>query len=233
MSMLTVDLPARLRAAGLTVVTVDGWQSRGRPATTGGFAPAGVLWHHTGGTQDGLVFARWLFLTGRSDLPAPLCHLAVGRDGVVYLGAAGRANHAGKATASGPMAAGDGNRMYVGVECMNTGSEGWPTAQYKAMVRLGAVLSDVLGCSASAHRGHRETSVTGKWDPGLLDLDRFRSDIKHQRTAAPAPGGRPEDVRDLIRAARDVRDRAKKQGKPKLLARAKATLREWRKVGKR
>lgn len=77
MTLLPPNLPALLRDAGLTVVTIDGWQSRGRPATTGGFAPAGVLWHHTGGTQDGLAYARWLFVTGRKDLPAPLCHLSL------------------------------------------------------------------------------------------------------------------------------------------------------------
>ena len=29
-------------------------------------------------------------------------------------------------------------------------------------------------------RGHKETSTTGKWDPGLLDMDTFRSDVARE-----------------------------------------------------
>ena len=171
---LPADLPARLNKAGLRVNTVPGWRTRGRP---GSFAPRGVLWHHTGGAGDGLEYARWMALTGRPDLPAPLCQLSIGRDGTVYVLAAGRANHGGTARAAGPMPSGDANTLYVGVECHNTGSEGWRTEQRDAMVKVGVVLSEILGCTAEHNRGHVETSVTGKWDPGALDLDEFRADL--------------------------------------------------------
>lgn len=178
--MLPANLPARLRAAGLEVVEIPGWRDRGRP---GSFDPVGVLWHHTG-SYDGLTdagndydYAMWLAVTGRPDLPAPLCQVSISAEGVVYVCAAGRANHAGRARASGTVAAGDGNTLYAGVECMNSGSQGWGRAQYDAMVTTGVVLGQVIDCSPDAQRGHRETSVTGKWDPGLLDLDQFRTDI--------------------------------------------------------
>lgn len=180
--MLPSNLPARLRAAGLTVVEISGWEKRRRPNA---FAPRGVLWHHTGGKEkpgtEG-AYARWMFLEGRDDLPAPLCQLSIDRNGIVYVGAAGRANHAGKAKASGTMPAGDGNELYVGVECHNDGKEGWSPAQYAAMVATGRVLSAVLKVGADRHRAHRETSVTGKWDPGLLDMDRFRADLASTTT---------------------------------------------------
>src|SRR5690349_17149722 len=103
MTRLPDNLPDRLRAAGLTVVEFDGWESRGRPASTGGFEPDGNLHHHTGSTGNGRESARWMFMDGRPDLPPPLCHMSTDRQGVIYVGAAGRANHAGKARASGPM----------------------------------------------------------------------------------------------------------------------------------
>ncbi|WP_051548980.1 peptidoglycan recognition protein family protein [Nocardioides sp. URHA0032] len=125
---LPPTLPKLPRTAGLTVVEIDGWQRRGRPSYTGGFDPVGVLWHDTGGAPGGLAYAKWLACDGRSDLPAPLSHLSIGRDGAVYVCSAGRANHAGVARPSPSVAGGDGNVLYIGVEVQNTGSEGWKPA---------------------------------------------------------------------------------------------------------
>lgn len=183
---LPATLPTLLRAAGLTVVELPGWQTAGRPASTGNFNPVGVLWHHTGGAQDGLGYVKALLVPGRSDLPGPLCHLSIGRNGTVYVVAAGRTNHAGVAKASGSVAAGDGNALYIGIEVQNTGTEGWKPAQYNAMVATGAVLKELLGTSVQTQRGHKETSVTGKWDPGMLDMDKFRADIDAHDVAAVA-----------------------------------------------
>lgn len=193
-----------LRKRGLTVVEINGWKSRGRPASTGDFNPVGVLWHHTGSKDDGTEYARWLAVTGRSDLPAPLCQLSIGRDGTVYVCAAGRANHAGVARASGTVAGGDGNALYVGVECQNSGTEGWSAKQRDAMVLTAATLSlDVLGCSSMAHRAHKETSVTGKWDPGALDMDAFRADVatKVRALLRPPHPTRVARARALLEAA--------------------------------
>lgn len=179
------DLADVLRDAGLKVVEVPGWKENGRPSSTGGFNPGGNLWHHTGAKDtnpnsitDDYAYARWLAEIGRSDLPAPLCQVSIGRDGTVYVCASGRGNHAGTARSTGPMAAGDGNYIYLGWECQNSGSEGWSKAQYDAMVLAGAATSIHYGWSAQANRAHRETSLTGKWDPGGLDMNRFRNDIE-------------------------------------------------------
>ena len=172
------DLAAVARKAGLNVVELPGWRGRGRPSSTGNHDPFGVLWHHTGGSKNDRGYADWLANVGRPDLPAPLCHYSIDRQGTVYVVAAGRTNHGGKAKASGPMPAGDGNAMYIGVECMNTGSEGWPKAQYDAMVKLGAALAKHYGWSDDHNRAHKETSLTGKWDPGMLDMTDFREDIR-------------------------------------------------------
>lgn len=44
-SRLPSDLPRLLRDAGLTVIEIDGWETRTRPGST---TFTGVLNHHTG-----------------------------------------------------------------------------------------------------------------------------------------------------------------------------------------
>lgn len=195
MQRFLTDLADVLRAADLHVVEIDGWETRGRPPETGDYDPQGILWHHTGAadrdpssTIDDFEYAVWLATVGRSDLPPPLCGLSIGRDGTVYVCAAGRANHAGVAKASGPMPSGDGNAIYLGIECQNNGTEGWTIVQYGAMVTAGAALSRAYAWPAERSRAHYETSVTGKWDPGdpdgiplgdhrVMDMDAFRAQI--------------------------------------------------------
>lgn len=209
---LPADLPKRLRAAGLTVVEIDGWQTRGRDASHGGFAPVGVLNHHTGSFDrsgdlaDDLAYARHMVLVGRPDLPPPDVQLSLSVEATVYLGAAGRANHAGVAKASGSVAAGDGNELYVGIEWMLSGLQKIPASMYRAGATLNAVLLEVLGSSEQAVSCHYSTSVTGKWDIGdpdgvpfkghkVLDLPKFRNAVKAARAdlrADPKPKPKPK-----------------------------------------
>lgn len=206
------DLPTVLRKAGLHVVEVPGWQDFSRPESTGGFDPEGNLWHHTGAKdtnpvsiEDDFEYAKWLAQIGRSDLPAPLCQLSVGRNGTIYVCAAGRGNHAGVAKASGPVPSGDGNELYVGWECQNNGVEGWSGPQLEAMVKGGAATSKHYGWTAAANRGHKETSVTGKWDPGKLNMDDFREQIAEQMRAMRVEARRAVLV-DKLAQLRDERD---------------------------
>jgi hypothetical protein len=203
---LPADLPKRLRDAGIRVLEIPGWQTRGRPGTTGEFKPVGVLNHHTAASALGWTvrrikaYVRWMFLVGRiSDgLPPPLCQISLGRKGTVYIGAAGRANHAGEAKAVGSVAAGDGNALYVGVEWQLSGYEAIPDEMYEAGVVLNMVLLDVLGSSHRAVAAHYETSVTGKWDIGdpngvrrgdhkVLNMERFRLAVQAASKPKPPP----------------------------------------------
>lgn len=196
MANLPSNLPTILRDAGLKVVEVDGWRGRGRP---GSFAPVGVLCHHTATrkTASDAAVVR-LLRVGRSDLPGPLCQIGLSRNGTVYLIAAGRANHAGRAKASGTVAAGDGNTLYIGIEAFNDGvGEPWPEIQKDAYARLCAVLSvEVTGNSSQTVRGHKETSVTGKVDP-RFDMGKFRADVAAEMKAliTPPPPPPPVDAR--------------------------------------
>jgi hypothetical protein len=225
MAKVRSDLPALLRAAGLDVVVVKGWRLRGRP---GSFAPVGVLNHHIGTSAKGwslareLAYAKWMFQIGRRDLPAPLVQIGLGRSGRVYLGAAGRANHAGKAKSSGSVSAGDGNTLYVGIEWMLSGSEVIPAVMMKAGAILNAVLTEKVtaggkGTSVATISCHYQTSVTGKWDIGdprgipfrghkVLDVGKFRKAVAAERTrlyhpapVPPAPKPSPPTAKPTLR----------------------------------
>lgn len=210
MARIRKDFPDICRRHGLKVVELNGWETNGRDPEHGDFDPVGVLNHHTGSKDvyndlaNDLAYAKWLAFDGRDDLPAPLCQMAVSLEGTVYFCAAGRANHAGKAKASGTVAAGDGNTLYVGLEHMNDGQQGWPKSQYEAIVLLNALINIyVTGNSAATDRGHKETSVTGKWDPGRMDMGKLRADVRTRMELLRKPSD-PER-RSLIEKFRDTR----------------------------
>lgn len=196
---LPSNTPDILRSAGLKVKVHSGWLTRGRP---GGLNPTGVLCHHTAtgpNSSDSNVLN--LLIRGRSDLAGPLCNLGLDRDGVVHIIAAGRANHAGRAKASGSMAAASsGNGVYIGIEAFNAGTgEKWNKKQYDAYVLLCAVLSvKITGNSVNTVRAHRETSVTGKIDPfgptpyeNSFDMNKFRSRVDEQIKKLKSGAARP------------------------------------------
>ncbi|SDZ59035.1 N-acetylmuramoyl-L-alanine amidase [Saccharopolyspora shandongensis] len=186
MALPLVWLADVLRAAGLRVVETPGWRERTARGTQP--RPLGVLNHHTATPTS---YARpaptvQTCINGRPDLDGPLCHAVIGYDGTVHLIAAGRANHAGKAKASGPNPGGDGNALYVGFEWDYHGVNQSPSPeQYTAAVRATRAVLAKLGRPAEAARGHRETSVTGKIDPGHVDLDQFRRDVAAGTSTAP------------------------------------------------
>ncbi|GAA2812725.1 peptidoglycan recognition protein family protein [Saccharopolyspora taberi] len=191
---MTLDLAGILRAAGLGVVATPGWAQRGVRGTPP--APVGVLNHHTATPSSDRNPAPSVQLTigGRSDLLGPLCHIVIGADGTSHIIAAGRANHAGKAKASGPNPAGDGNTLYLGVEWDYDGTHPPSPAQYNAAVQVNAALLRHLGRPAEAARGHKETSVTGKIDPAHVDMDRFRADVARAMAGGPADDGGLESM---------------------------------------
>lgn len=173
----------------LAVDRVGAWKDRGRP---GSFAPRGVLLHHTGVKSMKATPAPALHsvIHGRPDLTGPLCHVLVGRDGICRIIAAGRANHAGTAVASGPMPAGDGNTLYVGIEVDYAPQadffQGPSAEQYQASWQAAAAIVTRLGHGARHVRYHRETSITGKWDPG------------RPRNADTGPFPSPRHFRDKV-----------------------------------
>lgn len=161
-----------LRSAGLKVVELDGWRTRGRT-----FVPKGIVWHHTATSvkaSDSNVDR--LLRDGRPDLAGPLSQLGLRRDGTFVVVAAGRANHNGYGTW--------GNDS-IGIEAYNDGvGEPWPLAQVDAYVRGTAAICRFLGWGADRVKAHRETDPRRKIDPAGLDMDEMRRRV----TAALAQG---------------------------------------------
>jgi hypothetical protein len=188
---MTAWLAEVLKAEGCRVAEQAGWQTRGR---SGAYAPFGVLNHHTATPTS---YARPaptlnLCINGRSDLPGPLCQVMIGYDGVCYLIAAGRANHAGSARNSPPIPAGDGNAMMVGFEWDYDGTQKPSPEQYQAAVLANAAVLRRMGRNASYAKGHRETSTQGKPDPGQVDLDKLRADIAARLGGGPSAPSTPD-----------------------------------------
>lgn len=177
-------LPAALRAAGLTVHEVTGWQNRGR-----GDLPhvRGIVCHHTAGPRDGDHPSLDTIIRGRSDLAGPLAQLLLARSGEYWVVAAGRANHGGKGTwpfhkaGIGPNQA---NLYTIGIEAENVGQskfnvEPWPEAQLDAYKRGVAVICKHFRLDPMISvAGHKEYAPSRKSDPCLIDMSQFRKDVK-------------------------------------------------------
>jgi hypothetical protein len=170
MTMMLTNLADICRAAGLTVVEVQGWKTRGHGGMT---AVRFVVCHHTAGPATGNMPSLDVITDGRPDLPGPLCNLGLGRDGTVYVVAAGLAYHAG--AVRDPSYA---NAYSVGVEAEATGVTSWPAVQMAAYARLCAALVEAYGLTVDRVLGHKEVCdpVGRKSDPNF-DMGALRAQV--------------------------------------------------------
>jgi len=168
-----------LRNEGVRVVEYQGWRTNNRNHK-GDWGPVyGVMIHHT--VTSGTDPSVRLCYGGRSDLPGPLCHGVIAKDGTVHLVGNGRANHAGLgdgdvlnaviAETTLPRdneADTDGNKHFYGFEAINLGdnTDPWPDVQVEAIVRSSAAL-----CRAHGWCEYGSTSVIGhsEWQLGKVD----------------------------------------------------------------
>lgn len=181
--MYATNLATICRAAGLKVVEVAGWQTRGRGPLT---AAKTIVCHHTAGpsaaadpspypslrvVRDGHFNQR----TQQWTLHGPLANLGLGRDGTVYVVAAGYANHAGQVRDPSYS-----NTHSLGIEAENDGiGEPWPAVQMAAYVRLCAALVNAYGLTSARVLAHREVCapVGRKIDPTGIDMPSFRAQV--------------------------------------------------------
>lgn len=169
----------------------------------------GVMVHHTGNAMETAQSIR----NGRSDLPGPLSNLHIAPDGTVSVVAAGVCWHAGMGSYPG-IPTDLANYHVIGIECawpMDTSitpatqwRERWPDAQIIAMRDTVAAILNRLGFGSDRVIGHKEWAgrSQGKWDPGNLDMNWFRSEVsKSQRgqfkAAAPPPPKPKQYPRDF------------------------------------
>ncbi|MFB6874235.1 N-acetylmuramoyl-L-alanine amidase [Streptomyces sp. NPDC056323] len=173
---------------GLTVVQVGDWRTHNRNHK-GPWGPVnGVMIHHTvtRGTEATVRVCR----DGYPDLPGPLCHGVIAKDGRVHLVGYGRANHAGlgdsdvlravvaeKRLPGDNEADTDGNRHFYGFECENLGDgkDPWPEAQLEAVAKAAAAVCRHHGWNSRSVIGHKE------WQPGKIDPRGFTMDSMRAR----------------------------------------------------
>lgn len=171
--MMLTDLADICRAAGLATREVDGWRTRGHGEMR---QPETVVCHHTAGPASGNMPSLNVLIHGRTDLPGPLCHLGLGRDGTVYVVAAGLAYHAGTVRETTM-----GNAYAIGIEAEATGVDPWPEIQLEAYAQLCRALCDAYGIPVIRVLGHKEvcSPVGRKTDPNF-DMAAFRRQITDQ-----------------------------------------------------
>lgn len=174
-------LPEVLKAAGLKVSVVDGWETRGRGDMGDIF---GVICHHTGTSNPQRLNMPTLrsLRDGRKAsgkleaLPGPLAQLGLARDGTYFVIAAGKAIHAGP----GSFREISGNRRFIGIEAENEGTMSdfpWPAVQLDAYHRGVAAILKRLNKDASFCCGHKEYAPDRKPDPDLRMVD-FRASVQ-------------------------------------------------------
>ncbi len=168
--MHLTDLAAACRKSGLKVVEVDGWESRGH----GGFSRVdSIICHHTAGPRTGNMPSLNVCTHGRAGLSGPLCNLGLGRDGTVYVIAAGVGWHAGNVRSSI-----HSNSHAIGIEAEATGVTTWPKSQVEAYAKLCAALVAHYGLSTARVLGHKEVCNPAgrKIDPNF-DMGNFRGQV--------------------------------------------------------
>lgn len=204
--MSAAQFAARLRAEGVTVVEVGGWETRNRNHK-GPWGPVhGVMIHHTvtrGGTKAQTDASVALCRDGHSTLPGPLCHGVIDKQGVVHLVGYGRTNHAGMGDDDVEQAVinetnlpvddeanTDGNRGFYGFECINLGdgADPWPEVQLLAIERVSAAICRHHGWGVRSVIGHLE------WQPGKVDPRGFSMQTMRGRVGARLDGNQEDDM---------------------------------------
>lgn len=202
-----------LRAEGCRVVTVGEWRTHNRNHR-GAWGPVyGTMTHHTAGYEKGAVSFCY---NGDADLPGPLCHGVITKDGTIHVISVGRSNHAGGGDPNvlaavkderyndrppvpqvGNKNGVDGNAHFYGWECVNLGDgkDPWPAVQVEAMVRANAAVDRFYKWTEKSSISHEEWSADKRdpRGPGMPSMPVFRARIKERLAHAPSwsPGTVP------------------------------------------
>lgn len=179
-----------LRAWGLKVVEMPGWKTWGN----GDFGYIkGIIAHHTGANNTSAAYiARNPRLNNQLS-----SQIHLGRDGTVTLCGVGVAWHAGRGAFPG-WQTNNANWESIGIEAVSDGRSPWPDAQMVAYRKTCAAILWHLGHKSTVDHllGHKEYSgaAQGKWDPGGIDMTKFRAEVQWWIDNPPAEvaGGKPK-----------------------------------------
>ena len=163
--MRVLELADTLRARGLAVVEVAGWQTRGREFPS---RPDICIRHWTAGPAHGQTPSLQVVTHGRSDLRGPLCQIYQSREADgndrIFVIASGVANHAGE----GRWAGVSGNSKSMGLEIEWSGPQEAFSPARKAISEqaMAALMQCALGKNRDDACEHREYT-TRKIDTNL------------------------------------------------------------------
>ncbi len=216
MSMYLEQLANVLRSAGCQVVELAGWQTRGRSGNSkyADGRPWCVMWHHTASAGDGQADADYCTF---SHPDAPICNLVIGRDGIVYVCAAGPTNTNGKGNAisfsKGTVPADSMNTYAVGIEISNNGvGQPYPKPQIDACFIASNAITAAYGLQPDDVALHFSYSpdrkidaataaaVQGSWRPasasssGTWDLFDLRAECLRRAGTTPPPPVSGKDI---------------------------------------
>ena len=186
------------RETGQPVVEVPGWKNRGH----GPFRCKleAVIGHHTATPDDveGDYPSLEMVVHGRPDLPGPLCHYGLGRNGTIYVVAAGCAWHAGQSEFAGFR---DLNRRALGIEAESSGTGQWTEAQLDAYPKLVAVALHRMRRGAERYVSHRSCATP----PGRKDDPKGINDSWMRERASAYLADQPRKDRCSLRRRHDPR----------------------------
>jgi hypothetical protein len=181
--MMLTDLATACRKSGLKVVEVDGWKSRGHGQMT---SVKTIVCHHTATAKSasGDYPSLRIVRDGRPDLDGPLAQIGLGRNGTVYVIAAGVCYHAGATFETR-----QNNWNAIGIEAEHDGISPWPAELVDAYARLVRALASHYKVSVANVQGHKEVAkpLGRKSDPNF-DMKAFRARV------AKAPAKPPKKL---------------------------------------
>lgn len=147
-----------------------------------------IVLHHTAGNgkdDDEIRVIR----NGRSDLPGPLCQLALKRNGEPHLVAVGVCWQAPGEVWFKNVKPGNGNWYSIGIEGISRGTvDDWTPQQREMYPKVVAALLYDMGLPHDAWIRHEDYQPNSKIDPAYLEKDWFAPRIKaeYEKLKAPA-----------------------------------------------
>ena len=188
-------------ALGDRLVVEPGWNERGAGGTMGDIW--GVMIHHTGNANETVDHIRDGVQQPSGFLHGPLAQCLLTPDGKCHLIAVGPCNHAGIGSYPG-LGTNNGNRRLIGFECcwptprpdLPQGydpNERWTTPLIITMRDATAAVLKKLGYGSARVIGHKEYAgaAQGKWDPGNLSMNWFRTEVQKDLDGFVFPGEQP------------------------------------------
>jgi N-acetylmuramoyl-L-alanine amidase-like protein len=182
--MMLTQLADVARRTGYPVIEVQGWKTRGHGPQ---IDVRTVINHHTAnGGAAGNAPSLAVVQHGRPGLAGPLAHYLLGRDGTIYVVAAGLCWHAGVSRKTDYE-----NPHSIGIEAEAVGVPGtkgdWPAVQMDSYRRLDRALIEEFHLTVSDVLGHKETCAPEgrKSDPDF-DMNNFRAAVAAVNLFKPA-----------------------------------------------